>query len=445
MKRVPTAPFTFFSISGRNVLRVLALGFVLVVVLLGAAGWVAVRQGRLIREGLAQLTRDQLVIARLAHEVQIEENAMTEVLHRVAQFDPKPADVEVLLRELDESERQLARLAAEARGSEGSQQWVDLEASVKPFTAEVHRVLAGDTPVPRANLERLFVQHDRLVGLVNEIIRSSSERLRVAEGKIQRQSEALGEGSARLLGASLILAVLCALMTMAFVRQSIFRIQWQAGELERVSWHMLQTQEQAARRFSHELHDELGQSLAAVRSNLTRAAWEKTETLRNDCLQLVDESIANVRELSQLLRPVILDDFGLDAGLRWLTEKFAQRTRLEVDYSADGVGRYADETETHLFRIAQEALTNIARHAEATRVKVRVSSDGETIRLLIEDNGKGIGEAEEGGVVGTLGMVGMRARARQCGGEFHAARVEPHGLCIQVAVPVRLPASAPGD
>ncbi|MCB1275329.1 sensor histidine kinase, partial [Prosthecobacter sp.] len=256
---------------------------------------------------------------------------------------------------------------------------------------------------------------------------------------IERQSQDLSDDAALLLGASFVLAAICAFLTISFARKSIRRIEWQADELTRVSWHMLQTQEAAARRFSHELHDELGQSLAAVRANLTRGSTQDLEALRADCLHLVDESIANVRELAQLLRPVILDDFGLDAGLSWLTEKFAQRTRLEVGYESDCAGRFADETETHLFRIAQEALTNVARHSEATAVKVRLLRKRDNIQLSIEDNGKGIPPVEEGGFQSpSLGMVGMRARARQSGGELTVSNMIPHGLRIEVVVPVRM-------
>ena len=84
-----------------------------------------------------------------------------------------------------------------------------------------------------------------------------------------------------------------------------------------------------------------------------------------DCLHLVDEAIGNVRQMSQLLRPTILDDFGLEAGLRWLGEGFAARTGIEANFDSSFSGRLPDETETHLFRIAQEALTNVARHSGA--------------------------------------------------------------------------------
>jgi signal transduction histidine kinase len=147
-------------------------------------------------------------------------------------------------------------------------------------------------------------------------------------------------------------------------------MEWQTAELGRVSWHMLEDQEATARRFSHELHDELGQSLTAVKTNLTAldAGGQADRARLADCLHLVEEAIGNVRQMSQLLRPTILDDFGLEAGLRWLVEGFAARTGIEATLESSCSGRLPDETETHLFRIAQEALTNVARHAGAKRV-----------------------------------------------------------------------------
>jgi signal transduction histidine kinase len=126
----------------------------------------------------------------------------------------------------------------------------------------------------------------------------------------------------------------------------------------------------------------------------------------------------------------------LEAGLRALAEKFAQRTRSKVDFDSACAGRFADETETHLFRIAQEALTNIARHAEATRVRIQLVLEDASIRLTIVDDGKGL-PADQPEVRSSLGMVGMRARARQCGGELSVTAVEPHGVRIETVVPVR--------
>jgi signal transduction histidine kinase len=179
---------------------------------------------------------------------------------------------------------------------------------------------------------------------------------------------------------------------------------------------MLESQETAARRFSHELHDELGQSLAAIKANVTAldSAAPPDPGRLEDCRRLIDEAIQNVRELSHLLRPTILDDFGLDAGIRWLAERFGQRTGIEVDYKSSFNGRLPDETETHLFRIVQEALTNIARHSGATRVAIALDRKGSRVHLTVKDNGHGFNGNRSDG----LGLVGMRARAQSIGGEL---------------------------
>src|SRR5205085_1875927 len=142
-------------------------------------------------------------------------------------------------------------------------------------------------------------------------------------------------------------------------------------------------QEATARRFSHELHDELGQSLTAVKTNLSalNSGGSGGDERLADCLRLVDDAIGNVRQMSQLLRPTILDDFGLEAGLRWLAEGFSARTGIDVKVDSNHSGRLADETETHLFRIAQEALTNVARHSGAKHVRMRLESAGGEICL----------------------------------------------------------------
>src|SRR5206468_1474101 len=189
------------------------------------------------------------------------------------------------------------------------------------------------------------------------------------QGQIERRTSRLSDISLIFAAASVVLALIFAIITVRLVTQLIRQMEWQTAELARVSWHMLEDQEATARRFSHELHDELGQSLTAVRTNLTALESSGQDPQRvADCLRLVDDAIGNVRQMSQLLRPTILDDFGLEAGLRWLCEGFTHRTGIEVEFHGGLGRRLPDETETHLFRIAQEALTNVARHSGAKHV-----------------------------------------------------------------------------
>jgi signal transduction histidine kinase len=272
---------------------------------------------------------------------------------------------------------------------------------------------------------------------IRRLILESTGQLEEIDRRLALQLGELAWESALLLGACFLLALACAAGTIVYVRRMVRRMEAQAEELSRVSWHMLRTQEEAARRFSHELHDELGQSLAAVKANFERLGSGDPGPVREDGLRLVEEAIANVRELSQLLRPVILDDFGLDAGLRWLAEKFAQRTRIEVVYESSLTCRLHNDLETHLFRIAQEALTNIARHADASRVRVRLDESAGSVILRIEDDGRGL-PVPTTPKPRSLGLVGMRARARACGGELELKESAEGGLAVLVTAPLRV-------
>jgi signal transduction histidine kinase len=429
-----------FAFSGRiterNVLWGLILGFGLVVILLGLAGLVAVRDSRAIRQSATKLAKDQVLIARLLHEVQAQEDALALGLHRLTR-DSTTEDRANRLKELELADKALANLAQQAGGTPQAEMWNRLASATQAFTQIATPTIARSGPIPENVLESLFTSHDGVVRIIHDLVLISTQHLTEVDEQMNRQLRDLADDSTVLLSTCFFLAALFAVATIAFVRKSIRRIEWQRDELSRVSWHMLQTQEETARRFSHELHDELGQSLAAVRANLTSKNNDEPEARKADCVHLVDEAIANVRELSQLLRPVILDDFGLDTGLRWLTEKFGQRVRVNVDYESSLAGRLHSDSETHLFRIAQEALTNIARHSEATRVNITLQAEVAIVRLVIADNGKGI-QPDRQESSSNLGLIGMRARARECGGTLELQAVMPNGLRIVAEVPLRL-------
>lgn len=423
-------------IGERSVLWGLVTGFGLVVILLGIAGLVAVRDSHAIRKNAARLVQEQLLVARLLHEVQAEEDALALIVHRIIrEVDMK--DRQARIDDLVRADRGVEKLATEAHRTVHAEEWRQLAAATEVFSAKARLLLENTGEASRDQMGELISSHEVVVKLIHDLILHSTKHLAEVDQQIGQQLQELADESAVLLGSCLLLSGLCAAGTILFVRHSIRRIEWQQDELSRVSWHMLQTQEETARRFSHELHDELGQSLAAVRSNLVRKADDQFEDRRADCVLLVDQAIANVRELSQLLRPVILDDFGLDAGLRWLTEKFAQRVQVEVDYESSLEVRLHSDLETHLFRIAQEALTNVARHSKATRVKICLGIVNDQVELVVEDDGRGLPSTGEVSRQ-SLGLIGMRARARECGGVLEMQSVRPQGLRIVVTTPVRL-------
>ncbi len=220
------------------------------------------------------------------------------------------------------------------------------------------------------------------------------------------------------------------------------RLEQQAAALTRLQFQFLETQENTARRFSHELHDELGQALTAVKANLAALRMQNEPARVNDCMKLVDQAISDVREMSQLLRPTMLDDFGLDAALRSLTESFSQRTGISMNYQSNLTDqRLADGAETSLFRIAQEALTNVARHAQATEVNVALDRRDSQVSLLIRDNGKGTETVKRKANKqslnsGGLGMAGMETRAQACGGRLSVESAPGQGMKIEVTCPI---------
>ena len=418
-------------ITDQRIFRVLIAGFTLVILLLVAAAITGIRSIQSIRGNAADLLREQAVTNRLIDELHSQQTSLAEVFSVLAR-DPDSVDYERILAQLDEADRDIERICAEGAKTDESRLWARLEQSSRSFSQEARRLLTAEDVETFASID-LFRAHESFISVVARLIESEYRKVNVAQARIDRRSSRLLRASFAIAAAAILLAVIFAAFTVRMVLHLIRGMEWQTAELSRVSWHMLEDQEATARRFSHELHDELGQSLTAVRTNL--AAMEDSRRVA-DCLRLVDEAIGNVRQMSQLLRPTILDDFGLEAGLRWLADGFSARTGIDVRLESSHAGRLPDDTETHLYRIAQEALTNVARHSGAKRVDMRLELlDGE-ILLSIADDGRGLPRTPREGVRG-LGMIGMRARARSAGGDVAVQSRPGEGVRIEVRVPVR--------
>lgn len=285
-----------------------------------------------------------------------------------------------------------------------------------------------------------FSIHENARELVREHLVKSGRGAEL-ENRIERGSQELLDELVWMLGMCSILATACAALTIWTINRSFLKLEWQAQELQRVSWHMIESHEKIARRFSHEMHDELGQSLTGLKSMLKRVPAAEFDAQRGACVEVLDEALQSVRELSQLLRPVVLDDFGLDAGLRWLAERFSQRTGIEVTYHSYLPSRLSGPLETQLFRITQEALTNVGRHSGASHAFIKLAVSGRKVRLIVEDNGRGW-KGSVNRQHPSLGMVGMRARARQVQGELTIENRETGGLRVIVGAPAALAADA---
>lgn len=430
-------------ISKNRPLWVLTVGFGLVIVMLTLMAWLGLRQATSIRQKAALLVGEHLFTARLVDELELEQQRAGVLLANLLRHPETPAQRAKLAEDLKTFENAMPRLIEEGRRTLPDPGWEQLAQATQSYGAAIRQQL-NQEKLSEARVESLEQHYDQLVHLAGNVIKLDSVHAAEIEGRIERESSDLADDLGWLLGGCILMALLCAGLTIQFTYETLRRIEWQAQQLNRVSWHLIEGQEDAARRFSHELHDELGQALAGLKANLVTVTAEDLHRRRLDCLHLLDEAIGNVRELSQLLRPVILDDFGLTAAIRWLTERFQERTRIQVAFHTNFSGRLADDLETHLFRITQEALTNIARHSGATHVEVSLQMLEPDVILVISDDGIGLQPKQK--PVPSLGLVGMQARAEQLGGSFHITKAANGGVRVEVAAPARAPQEpAEGD
>jgi signal transduction histidine kinase len=418
------------QITHQNIFRVMTIGFSLVILMLLAAAAVGIRNIRSIQENADSLVRDQEVTNRLIVELQARQSSLSEVFSVLAR-DPDSVDYDGITKQLKQADIDIDHIAEEGAKTPEHQLWQRLRDTSLQFSAEARRILSQDTPESFKSMD-LFRDHEAFIAVIARLIETQYRKVNAAQAQINVVTARLLEDSLLFASASVLLALIFAGITVRMASQLVRGMEWQTAELGRVSFHMLEDQEAAARRFSHELHDELGQSLTAVKTNL-KALPDRSERVA-DCIHLVDDAISNVREMSQLLRPTILDDFGLAAGLRWLCEGFGQRTGIEMVCDVPFEGRLPDEAETHLFRIAQEALTNVARHASAKQVHVSLKEHADRVTLTISDDGCGL-SATPGNSRG-LGLIGMRARARSAGGDVQIRSRPGEGVLIEVRVPL---------
>ncbi len=196
--------------------------------------------------------------------------------------------------------------------------------------------------------------------------------------------------------------------------------------LQMFSRQLIEAQEDERRRISRELHDQIGQILTAIKMNL-HTVQEVRQVSEIGCyvkdnLEAVDEALRLVRDLSVDLRPPVLDDFGLVTALCWYVDRYTRRTGLEVDVvieMPDQNQRFSRDVETACFRIAQEALTNVVRHAQPSQVSLQLVKDGNVLLLSIKDDGVGFdleSLRRRAPRAATLGLISMQERAHAAGG-----------------------------
>ena len=217
--------------------------------------------------------------------------------------------------------------------------------------------------------------------------------------------------------------------------------QKQQGEL---TVRIQQMQDEERRRIARDLHDSVGQLLAALSMNIARVT-DESHKLSPDVAKLVTENASlvgqitsEIRTIAHLLHPPLLDEVGLPSALRWYTDGFAQRSKIQTTLQIpEEFDRLSPETEIAVFRAVQECLTNIHRHSGSPSCSIRIVQDADHLRIEVKDSGRGIPGAKQSTLAssGGVGLRGMRERIRQLGGSFEIES-SPQGTVVAVTLPV---------
>lgn len=223
------------------------------------------------------------------------------------------------------------------------------------------------------------------------------------------------------------------------IEQELQRTQQELRGLSKAANEALEAER---RRTARDLHDELGQLLVAVKMYLGSLCSvlpqndPNTGLLTKDMHTILDMSIMATRRIASDLRPTILDDMGLAAALEWLTHNFSRQTGIEANLVCGNTAAHVPEPITSaLYRITQESLTNVTKHAHATKVEIGLELDGDGIQLIIRDNGKGI-EAADQNKPGAFGLIGIRERVVLLSGKATINGNPDRGTEVRVCIPL---------
>jgi signal transduction histidine kinase len=320
---------------------------------------------------------------------------------------------------------------------------------------EVFDPLFDWTPAEKSARSLTFVRRE-VIPRRDEVLKIAQEieDLNDSNMKDQRAQVALREAELRhtlnaILGGSLGLGALVALVAVARIRvletrslEQHERTELAEDEMRHLSQRLVQAQEDERRRLARELHDEIGQMLTALRMELGKADRGRSAAANGafaasiaECKRIIDTVMESVRALSMGLRPAMLDDFGLGTALDWHARDFSRRYNVPVFLTLEGnVDRLPEPLRTCVYRVVQEALTNCAKHAQATRVEVSLRDVDRRLQLSISDDGVGLETAEQRRA--GVGLVGIEERVREIGGRVSIRSHPGAGTTLLVDIPI---------
>lgn len=386
---------------------------------------------------------------------------MGSVYVRDALLDPNPATAEEYRRQLEES----YRTADEALKGyvpvvdvPGEQMRIDrLRREIEDFRRTLFEVLGTDSrewPAEARTLlrRRIMPKREGVMHISEEVQALNRSAFVQQQLDIASLYRATQRRVWQTVGLALAASVAIALLATLYAGRLERRLQRQrdrdvetARDLQRLSSQLLSAQEEERRSIARELHDEVGQVLTAIKVELAvaqrsvEAVGGNVDALK-DARKITEGALHTVRDLSRLLHPSMLDDLGLPATIEWYLKGFGRRHGVRIELLQDGVDeRLPPETEAGIYRIVQEALTNVAKHAQATTCRVFMQRLTNTVLVTIEDDGIGF-RPEEVNVPGAsrgIGLVGIRERVTQLRGELRLESGPGKGTRLTVEIPAQ--------
>lgn len=428
----------------------LAIGLALSLLTIAGVGLYTAHEIRQLRDEQISISdrnrKDSLQLLRIQNNLATLATSMRDMADRTENY-PLASWKQAFDRLRVDLTQAIALEATLAPGERPAAQQERLVASSTHYWALVDDMFrsaqAGDDEGAIGKLRSsVTAQHLELVGLVSQFLVLNN---RVQEEAAVRNRE-IYERVEREIGMFVIALLLVVAVTGLYIiranRRAFAQVEGLSAELRNLSWRMLRMQEDLQQEFSRELHDEFGQIFTAVGTLLGRVKRNlppesplvaDLEEVRG----IAQQTLEKIRVQSRLLHPVILDDFGLEKALEWFVEQFGRQHGIDARFESGGpIGVVPPEATIHIYRIVQEALTNVAKHSGASVARVRLAQREGWLDLDIEDQGKGLPQGGMDQLDRGIGLVSMRERAELMGGTFRLRGGDTRGLVVSVRVPV---------
>jgi signal transduction histidine kinase len=336
-----------------------------------------------------------------------------------------------------------AELAPPSRPAREQQLLRDACARFWNETAALWPLVAEDRNNEARTLIRTRLEAERasMTALAEQLLVHNQDAERAAQAQIGAIYTRVERNLYLLLAAVLIAIAATTLYVIRSNRRVFEQLETLSEQRRVLAGQVISVQEELFRTLARELHDEFGQVLTAMGVMLQRVSKRLPEEspAREDLREvreIAHQTLEKVRGMSQMLHPPVLDDYGLERSIEWYTGKYAKQTGLTIHYEKIGIGPWiGDQIAIHMYRILQEALNNVVRHAGTREAWVRVRYEPHRMEMVVEDHGKGMSVAPEST---GIGLIAMRERAALLNGSIEFSTPSGGGTRIAVSVPLNV-------